>query len=82
MDLQSLQVAGKHSSFSIIEGCQVFRTRFAENTGSEIDKVATHVHGTNGGIAIEEKFAYSQMRWEMTYTDSWANRLVDSFPGN
>lgn len=59
MDLQSLQVARKHSPFSVVQGRQVFRTRLAKNARSKVDKVTTHVHGANGGIAIEEKFAYS-----------------------
>jgi hypothetical protein len=56
MDLQTLQIAGKHTSLSIVQSRQVFRTRLAENAGCEIDEVATHKHGTNGSVAIEIEF--------------------------
>jgi hypothetical protein len=57
LDLQSFQVAGKHPPFSIVQSGHVLRTRFPEDTSGEGDKVATLVHGTDCGIAIEIEFA-------------------------
>jgi hypothetical protein len=65
MDLQALQIARKHTPLGIVQSGQVFGTRLSEDAGCEIDEVATHVHGTNGGIAIEVEFFYCQMRHQI-----------------
>lgn len=57
LDLQSFQVARKHPSFGIVQGGQVLRTRFPEDTSGKGDKVATLIHGTDCGIAIEIEFS-------------------------
>jgi hypothetical protein len=58
-DLQSLQVAGKHPPLGIVQGSQILRTRLAKDAGSERDEIATLIHGTDGGIAVDEEFAYN-----------------------
>ena len=57
LDLQSLQIAGKHPLFCIAQGGQVLRTRLPEDTSGERDEIPTLVHGTDRSVAIEEKFA-------------------------
>ena len=56
VDLQSLQVAGKHPPLGIVQGGQVLRARLSEDPGGEGDKVATLVHRTDGRVAIEVQF--------------------------
>ena len=58
-NLQSLQVARKHSPLCVIQSGHVLRTRLSENTSGEGNEIATLVHGTNGSIAIEIEFAYA-----------------------
>ena len=62
--LQSLQVARKHPPFGVIQSGQVLRTRLSENTSSERNEIATLVHGTDGGIAIEIEFTYMSVENE------------------
>ena len=56
-NLQSFQISGKHPPLCVAQGAQVFWARFAENPSSKSDEVTTLVHGTDGSVAIEEKFA-------------------------
>lgn len=60
MDLQSLQVAGKHSSLGICERGQVFGTGLAKDASGESNEVTALVHGTDGGVDIEIEFACLQ----------------------
>jgi hypothetical protein len=57
LDLQSFQVSGKDPPFVFVQSRPVLRTRFPEHTSGEGDKVTRLVHGADGGIAIEIKFA-------------------------
>jgi hypothetical protein len=57
VDLQSLQVAGKHPPLRVRESGQVFGTRLAKDTGGEGNEIAALVHGTDGGVDIEVEFA-------------------------
>jgi hypothetical protein len=59
MDLQSLQVTGKHSPLSVVQGGQVFRTRLSEDTSGKRDEITTLVHGTDGSIAVEIQFSFN-----------------------
>ena len=61
MDLQPLQIAGKHTTLSIVQGRQIFRTRLSEDTSGEVDEITAHVHRTDGSIAVEVEFFYGQM---------------------
>jgi hypothetical protein len=56
VDLQSLQVAGKHPPLRVGESGQVFGTGLAKDTGGESNEIAALVHGTNGGVDIEVEF--------------------------
>jgi hypothetical protein len=79
-NLQSFQVTGKHSPLDIIQSRQIFRTRFSENPGGEGNKVATLVHRTDGGIAIEIEFSYLLAGNQRVCADPRTNRLIESFP--
>jgi hypothetical protein len=76
MNLQSLQVSGKHSPLSVVQSRQIFRTGLSEDPSGEGDKIATLVHGTDGGIAIEIQFAYVSDDGEYRFQDEWIGRFL------
>jgi hypothetical protein len=82
VDLQSLQVAGKHPPLRVGESGQVFGTGLAKDTGGEGNEIAPLVHGTNGSVDIEVEFTFRQSKYRGgDDTDSRTDGLVESLPG-